>query len=322
MLNYLLSLQNQMIMTFFRRLHLYIITYCNKILEAADLFDVLSIDNSFELFNDVDKYLLGDDDYILERIQKEIGIQFITRKLELLEKMYTFISRKNDLDKEYNVSLYGTSSFHVIWEEVCQDVLDNQLYVELGHLPVQSKLDFSKLASIRYKFVDNDIRIDRAISRLKEMPLNKLIEKPKWHVFNSNHEHEGNKTYIPDLLQIYEKNGILHFNILDAKYRNFILDQQRLDNAPGVEEITKQYLYQLVLSDLLDSYNFDKNNIKITNSFLFPGEGEIAIILGMAEIKALKNIPLENILAIKLPANMMYDHYISNIKLKNIEDIV
>ncbi|MBW9151453.1 LlaJI family restriction endonuclease [Clostridium estertheticum] len=307
---------------FFKRLHLYIVEYCADIIAEVDLFDVLSLDSNFNFNFDIDKNSLGDDDYIIDKIQNEMGIQFITRKLKLLEKMHTFISQRNSLDKEYELSLYGTSHFHTVWESVCQDVLANQLYVEMRDLPAQSKLNYLKLASIRYQLGDNDERAHSAIMRLKETPLNKLIEKPIWHVHNSTKKYEGDKTYLPDLIQIYENNGILNFNILDAKYREFVLNSRKLDNAPGVEEITKQYLYQLIFTDLFNSYTFDKENIKITNSFIFPGDCKKAVTLGMAEIKVMRNIPLENITAVRLPADMIYDYYIRNIKLKNIDILI
>ncbi len=305
---------------FFRRLHLYIVSYCAKLLGAAGLFDVLSIDGDFDF--DIDKDTLGDDDFILDRIQREMSIQFVTKKQELLEKMYTFISQKNSLDKEYELSLYGTTHFHTVWEDVCRDTLDNQLDIELRHLPCQSRLDYSKLANSLYQLHVDDENLHRAIRRLKEIHLNKFIEKPVWYVSGSTQKHESNKTYIPDLLQLYERKDVLYFNILDAKYRSIVLNNQSLKNAPGVEEITKQYLYQLVFCDLINSYTFKNTHIKITNSFLFPGDSDNATILGMAEIRAMRNIHLENISAIKLPASVMYDLYINNMKVKNVEELL
>lgn len=304
---------------YFKRLHLYIISCCANLLESADLFDVLSLEGNFDF--EIDKDSLGDDNYILEKIQKEINVQFVTRKLGLLEKMYTFIAQRNSIDKEYELSIYGTSHFHTVWEDVCKDVLNNQLDQELRYLPCQSKLDYFKLANIRYKWAkDSDKRI-RAVRRLKETRLDKLIEKPVWHVSGSIQTYEGDKTYIPDLLQLYMEDDILHFNILDAKYRTFMLDNQCLKNAPGVEEITKQYLYQLVFLDLIDSYKVEKQNIKITNSLLFPGDFDTMRNLGSVEIKVMHNIPLENINAVRIPASKIYKLYISNHKIRCLQEI-
>ena len=302
---------------FFRKLHLCIIAYCISILDEANLFDILSIENICDFNFDSDINSLGDDEFILEEIHKEMNIQFITRKLNLLEKMNTFISKKNSLNKEYQTSLYGTSNFNTVWENICKVVFDNKLDTKVKNLPFQEKLNYNNLVKIRYNLEDDD----KKINEFKNMRLKQLIEKPLWHINNSNEPHEANKTYIPDSVQVYEKDNKLNFTILDAKYMDIILVSNVLKNAPGVEEITKQYLYQLVFKDLFDSYTLAKEKIEIKNIFLFPADCDDIVKFGFTEIKMLKNFNLENIEAIKLPADKMYDYYINNIKIKNIEDI-
>lgn len=304
----------------FKRIHMFIISHCSKVLSDARLIEVLSLNGAFDF--DVDKESIGDDDFILEKIEKEMTVQFITKKLELLTKMYTFFARNSSTEKENEVSLYGTSHFHTVWEEVCQEVFNNILFEELKHLPGQNKLDYYKLVQRRYKEDDSE-KVKKLIKGLKHTSLIEFIEKPIWNITTSGQPVLGKKTYIPDVLQIYDEKGVLHFNILDAKYRNFIINNSgSIKSAPGVEEITKQYMYQLVFSDLLASYDYEKDNIKVINTFIFPGDRESVYIMGSAEIKALSRLGLENITAVRLPAAILYKLYIENRKIYNYENLI
>lgn len=83
----------------------------------------------------------GDKEYILYKIEKELNIQFNTRKQLVLKTMYAYLYRRGSLFDIDCLSLFGTNSFNHVWEKICADIMDNQLDVPLGaiKLPVPLK---------------------------------------------------------------------------------------------------------------------------------------------------------------------------------------
>ncbi|ARD98856.1 LlaJI family restriction endonuclease [Lactococcus lactis] len=273
---------------YFKRLHEAIITKSSKELEQAeflDLFDILGEDISDEVIED-----FGEQAYILERINKELSVQFNTRKQLLLKTMYAYIFNQGILADEDSFSMYGTSSFNLVWEKVCVEVLNNQLNTPPKNLELPINL------ADKYKDYSSLIEI---------------IEKPNWKNFNESYSKKSDKTLIPDIVSIGNSSDNYQFTILDAKYYNFRFSRERLTGQPGIESITKQYLYQLAFQEFTQEHGI--SNIK--NCFLFPTEEDRMKSKGYVEMQMLANLDLSPIQNRMLPATKMYDFYLRNIKL-------
>lgn len=70
-------------------------TEFSKELEESDLpelFNIVTVELSEEQLED-----LGDEDYILYRIQNELNVQYNTRKQLVLKAMYAYIAQKQAL---------------------------------------------------------------------------------------------------------------------------------------------------------------------------------------------------------------------------------
>ena len=106
-------------MDYFKRLHECVITECSRQLHDAQLdtlFDIDTVELSEESLSN-----FGDKDYILERLHKELNIQFNTRRQILLKTIYTYISQdKRMLEENDGISMFGTTAYHAVWEKsVC-----------------------------------------------------------------------------------------------------------------------------------------------------------------------------------------------------------
>lgn len=141
----------------------------------------------------------------------------------------------------------------------------------------------------------------------KYTSLKKLISKPKWKTM-SGKVHEA-KTLVPDIISIY-KQSKKAFIIMDAKYYSIRLDDSQLSVNPGVEDITKQYLYQLAFSEYIQSEQFDI----VLNCFLFPSDENKMVCIGSVALEFLKRLDLEDITLIKIPAYIVFDMYINSNK--------
>lgn len=270
-----------------RRIHQAIISYCSNLLRSAgvsDLFDLEDLVLTDEELGDI-----GEEDYLLYQLSKELNVQFITRKQILLKTLYAFISQKSLLEHGFGLSMYGTSSFHTVWENVCSKVFGSHLHCKLKDLPIQLNRDYIP--------VQNKTLIE-------------LIEKPKWIACmdGNTYPHIVPDTLIPDLITIFQSKDTTCFGIFDAKYYVITLDKTKVSGQPGIGDITKQYLYQRAYAGFLQDHHIGS----VLNAFLCPGNGAHVEILGEAELDMLHSLGLCNIQVWKLPAASMYEWYLDN----------
>jgi len=272
---------------FIRRLHACVLTECSRLLKEAQLTELFQL-NSVELSDEL-RADFGDDDYILHRIMMELNVQYNTRKQLLLKTLYSYIANGGVQSHTEGFSMFGTNSFHVVWEKVCAEIFDNQLDISLDRIPFSVPVKYNKGETLK-----------------------QLIEKPEWHENIEKISHKAKDTLIPDIISIPEYKGGRYFVIFDAKYYNMILDKKMLKNQPGIESITKQYLYQLAYREFLKDCKFDIENIR--NCFLLPTAGETVInkgyvVLGMMHFFGLKQIEVR-----LLPAEEVFSCYLENKK--------
>lgn len=272
---------------YFKILHEVILTQCSKQLKKTGLLELFE----FEELNLIEKKIenLGDKDYILNKILKELNVQFNTRKKLLLKTMYAFIASESELGDNSDFSLYGTNSFHVIWENVCAEVFNNVLNKKLSELSLPLKL--------KQEYNENHKLIS-------------IIEKPNW---NNEHGEFESDTLIPDLISIYQDNNQEHkFIIFDAKYYTIKINGKSIIGQPGIESVTKQYLYQLVYKKFIEDHGFEQKNIR--NCFLLPTENSVVEELGNVSMEILTTLGLEKIQVRLLPAEVIYSKYLKKMK--------
>ncbi len=279
---------------YFKRLHECILTRCSKELEDADLlelFDIEGVSVSDEKLED-----FGDREYILDRIVKELNIQYNTRKQLLLKTLYAYISNSSTLDDLDCFSMFGTNSFNLVWESVCSEILDNQLQKPIGGLKLPKPLSPHYQAIRHLKLID-------------------LIEKPKWVGWTQGDRHyekEAVDTLIPDIISIIEQDGKYQFIIFDAKYYNIQLEEEKkLKGQPGIESVTKQYLYQLAYQPFVEEHGISI----VQNCFLLPTPAPDVICKGYASLKMLEKLGLQSIQIRMLPAQTAYNYYLQNKKI-------
>ena len=127
-----------------------------------------------------------------------------------------------------------------------------------------------------------------------------LIEKPLWSATGKT----ANDTLIPDLITITGS----QFIIFDAKYYNAKLDAGVTPKGqPGIESVTKQYLYQLAYKKFIEDHGFTE----VKNCFLMPTEKSEVEDKGEVSMEMLSGLDLKNIQVRFLPATLAYDCYLS-----------
>ena len=267
---------------YFTRLHKCILTKAAKELQEADLLDLFGIagvDLSDETLED-----FGSSDYILYRIENELSTQFNTRKQLVLKAIYTYINHNGSLFDVQGLSLFGTTCFYDVWEKISAEVLHNLLETRLIDIPLPVPL--------RTHYNGEARLID-------------IIEKPLWTATGLT----ADKTLIPDFITIaINDNNEYTFIILDAKYYVPKLEQGRSPKGqPGIESITKQYLYQLAYKHFIEEHEFTS----VKNCFLLPTEGPAVENCGQVVLQMLSGLGLQDIEVRKIPAKTIYNNYLS-----------
>lgn len=268
---------------YFKRLHECILTRISKELKMSDLLDLFDITDVELSEEELDEF--GDKEYILYRIEKELNIQYNTRKQLVLKTIYSYLDLSGNLYDSNCVSLFGTNSFNLVWEKVCSEILDNQLEKTLDSLLLPKPIS-KENTKAGLKLID-------------------LIEKPKWSYPNK----EAEDTLIPDLIAVSQDS----FIIFDAKYYTptFIYGKTP-KGQPGIESITKQYLYQLAYMDFIEEQKF-KN---VRNCFLMPTCNEKIENKGRVSMTMFSKLKLQDIEVRYLPAAKAFGYYLSGKKMK------
>lgn len=227
--------------TLIARLHEAIIKDCSISLAQWGLDELLELETPMPYEGELSDF--GDKDAIVAIINQALSLQFVTQKQNLLKLMRTYVEMENTSITD-GVSMFGTGSFHAVWEKVCGTVFGNQLYESINDelLPDEMKKQITKWSDIeaRAKWcIDKDTIDD-----------------------GSPEEKDASKLR-PDFVALDEKKNILY--ILDAKYYVPVFNGNCITACPGVGDVNKQHLYQLTYHPLIM-----KNQWKVVNAFLMP----------------------------------------------------
>ena len=265
---------------YFKRLHECILTRISQEMRNADLLDLLEITEIDLTDQELDDF--GETEYILYRIEQELNTQFNTRKQLVLKTIHSYISNGGSLNDINSTSLFGTTSFNLVWEDVCSDILNNQLHTPIAVLA-------TPLKPVNHFYVSKKL-LD-------------IIEKPQWTITGK----EADKTLIPDLITISGD----QFLIFDAKYYTPVLSPgKKPQGQPGIESVTKQYLYQQAYRQFI----IDHGLKQVKNCFLMPTEKSIVENMESVRMNMFASMGLQDINVRYIPASRAYELYLSGNK--------
>ena len=175
---------------------------------------------------------------------------------------------------------------------------------------------------VKLEDLDLPVELHNEYDNKKDCSLLEIIEKPVWTPCSADDKpHPSEHTLIPDLISIYKNDeDEWYFGIFDAKYYNIILNRDKLQNQPGVGDVTKQHLYQLAYNDFIEKHGFD--NVK--NAFLMPSENDFSELVGKVEMPSFNQIrkpSFKKILVIKLSARHIFNYYLNGKKLDIYQEL-
>ena len=271
--------------------------------DLAEVLDITTVELSDELIED-----FGDDNYIIYMLEKELSQQFQTRKQILLKAMIAYIENKGTFNDDNTFSFYGTNRFNLIWEKACADALNNRLDDIVKQLKnqgfdifvqgINEDITLKELIDKPYWSETGEYSRKTLTPDIVSIEVNKVNENSRESTdsINVQNDYENNSGSIGankeavalensvgsgenmkiDIVEdnrnsfVEERGNIsVDFVIYDAKY--YVMTFNSLKGEPGVESITKQYLYQLAFKKYLIPSVY--NNIK--NIFILPSDNDI-----------------------------------------------
>lgn len=274
---------------FITRLHRAVLTECSKQLFDAHVGDLLSLDE-VELSDEEIDYF-GDVETLEWRLERERGSQFVDWKVVVLDLLWRYLLNRESAAEYDEIHALGTRSFFHLWEMVCKAAFGDELDSKLG------KLGFP----LRGEWVER-----------KRDTLLGIIESPKWErCWGSDYIECGPvATLIPDAISFaVDGDGRRAFCIFDAKYYAPTLSG-KMEGQPGLESVTKQFLYQSAYKDFVIDHGFDY----VVNAFLVPTASnelrELARV-SFAGVMGEVEPPFSNYIHMwALPAGDVFDAYL------------
>lgn len=272
----------------FRRLHESILTEVSRFLRLSglsDLFDLSPVNLADSPLEE-----LGDRIDLLTRIRVELNVQFNSRKQLVLKAMYSYISGEALESSMNDFSVFGTRSFNLVWEAVCVRVFADKSRIPVDQLPLGVSLaDW----------------VDPSDS------LQSIIERPRWHGHDQNGSFavDAKSSLTPDLISFVPDGASVKVYIFDAKYYRISMSRKGgIGGQPGVADVTKQYLYQLALTDFMDSHGISQ----FRNCFLIPGDADYVSVVQSVTMDMLGCLGLSDIAVRVLPAERVYSAFLEN----------
>ena len=288
---------------YYTNLHKCILSQISRELEENGMTSLFELTTVF--FSSVSLADFDSTEHILYMLEREEREQYVTWKRALIRALHAYVAIGNTERSGGRFELYGTNTFHVVWEKVCKAIFGACLGLRLSSLP--------GTLSKHYSHRKKDKLID-------------IVEKPVWYGVRENAYVDAQGTFEPDLIGIYsyEKQIGHEFWIFDAKYYYYTFEKKKnsegyiISGQPGVEDVAKQYMYEIVYREFIESQSY----VMAHNVFLTPTE-ESTYYFGYVRIGALERFNskrLKNIEIIKLNAEEAYKLYLNGNKVKNIID--
>ncbi|WP_251158072.1 LlaJI family restriction endonuclease [Caniella muris] len=286
---------------FVTRLHRAVLTECSRFMQESGLASLLTLDEVW--LSDAKVEDFGDADLVSYRLERERGLQFVTWKQEIIDLLLRYVGEDDSTVRKDAPLCLGTSSFYHVWEETCKVAFDDALDKRL---------------------CDFDLELVAPFDRMGTAKLIDIIPRPQWTIPSVGGEEGCSEvaTLIPDAVSLrHNGDGGNVFAILDAKYYTPKLGTN-VRGVPGVESVTKQFLYQAAYRDFVLAHGYSR----VINAFLVPSAGDVIEHVGRVRfpgVIAAEEEPFSNVVELySLPARRVFEAYLAGESLDNDELLV
>lgn len=268
------------------RLHRAILTECSRFLARSGIAGLLGL-GGIELTDETPADF-GDADVLGSRLEHERASQFVTWKQETIDLMRLYLGEGGIVAEAGQVLCMGTTAYYHAWELACKVAFGDLLDRKLGSLSIELAGEWREKAG---------------------ETLLQIIPRPLWKRPGGGVCGDVD-TLIPDTVTFARGgDGARLFCIYDAKY--YVPSESgRMAGQPGVESVTKQFLYQSAYRSFVLDHGFDH----VVNAFLVPSEGDEPRLLATVTfpgVVAKEASPFGNCIGmVALPARKVFNAFL------------
>ena len=230
---------------------------------------------------------LGDSDYIEVVLEKALTESFIDSDVRILQNLMWLVRQQSNQSGEPQITFYGTGSFKYVWEAACRAAFG----------------DMSKSPG-----------------------LSKVFKAPTWiNRVKKNFTNQQNKLR-PDIVSfsVGESNSTLL--LIDAKYYLIMFRDGTIMSNPGIEDVSKQILYQHILE--LDADSPLKAPVSTINTFAFPDlmgldydSNVMNSVWGYIDSRMPASITVP-IMVLFLPPDKVFNAYLANHTIEKYPELI
>lgn len=252
--------------------------------------DILSVIN-YSIPNESNLLLedLDDIDQLIYQLERKSYSEFVSHKIYLIDLLKAYLMNKVRESSYDSLEFFGVSRFAPVWEDVCKKVYKDHLDYSLEEIGFKKE----DLKAVNYLTLN---------SKLKD-----VVEPPVWYNILEEKNYEFSKSLQLDVLHV-ESNT---FHIYDGKYYLIKFDNEQIKNAPGVNDIMKQYLYEQAYKKFAKHVGY-----KFTNQFIVPkdnlkednGEG---VTIAKVKLPLFDSFELSDIKVIARDCVMFFNEYLN-----------
>ena len=276
---------------FITRLHRSVLTQCSRVLEQAGVSSLLSIDEV--CLSDEDVEGLGDVESLEWRLNRERSAQFIDWKIAVLDLLERYLLCRDSGAERNEIYALGVTNFYHLWEDACKVAFGDSLGERIGDL---------------------GLTLSEKWAEQSGETLLGIIPRPKWERYSDKGYTDCGDvaTLIPDTIAFAAGDGEERvFCIYDAKY--YVPSQSgKIKAQPGLESVTKQFLYQSAYRDFISAHNYSR----VVNAFLVPTASDDLrkmARVSFPEVMGKESMPFSNYVDMwALPAYEIFDAYLRN----------
>lgn len=283
---------------FITRLHQAVLTECSRDLGKAGVSDLLSLEEIWLSGEDVDDF--GDAETLEWRLGRERSEQFVNWKQQVLDLLERYLLNKESAASRDEVRMLGTTSFYHLWETACKAAFGDVLDWRLGQLGLPLAGEWAQ--------------------KRKDTLLG-IIPRPLWErCIGSRYTACGKvDTLVPDTVSLaVDGMGRRVFCIYDAKY--YVPSPSgQMRHQPGLESVTKQFLYQSAYKEFVADHGFDR----VVNAFLVPSADDSLTKMARVSFEKVMGkveAPFSNHVDMwALPANRVFEAYLDGERIDGSE---
>ncbi|MGH2324717.1 LlaJI family restriction endonuclease [Streptococcus uberis] len=275
-----------------RKIHVAILFEIQE--ELGLIIDLLGFEKN--LFESEGINSIGDIDYLINELEKELRIQNVTLKQNILKNLIQYLNKLEESSSILTFEMHGTNSFNLVWEQICKKVYCDNLNSKLVDLNLNLKG--------KVKLQNSDVSVDYTDRKF----LKDIVDKPIWTSLRDDLDISASSGALLDVLHINYQNQ--SFDIYDGKYYEINFKKDSISGQPGVEDINKQYFYQLAYKKLAMLNNFNFNNYFVVPVDDLVDDKGNGVEIFKARIPYVSELNLEDIVVIGRDCSTFYKSYL------------